>query len=118
MCFRLLAAIPGISQQTVQSLAIHEGLDVRGGPAGELLLMELAWGDCACSLYTRKDGRERVVSLVGKLLKQAAQVQLLLFTDGEELNWGASSPVALPFEKFSNEGLAALEEGRVHQLTA
>lgn len=119
MCFRLLAAVdPPIAPEALSQLAVERGLDVRAGGVGpEARLAEIAWGDCACSLYTRREGRLRAVALVEALLGTGRTVQLLLLGDGEELRWSTSAPAALALDAFREGGLQALPQGEVAQLT-
>jgi hypothetical protein len=110
MCFRLLAALdpPG---SELEARAARHGLDVRArGP-----YLEVAWGDCACSLYTRHEGRGRLLALVEELLSAGHRVQLLLFTDGEPFAW-EGEPAQVSLEALREHGLAALPEGAVAEL--
>ncbi len=123
MCFRLLTALafpPTLASWAVdpvapelQALAFAQGLDVRLGPPGPARYLEIAWGDCACSLYTGRRGRERVVGLVEALQDRGVEVQLLLGVDGQvaELE-GEGSVDLVPMEVFRLQGLAALPVGR------
>jgi hypothetical protein len=115
MCFRLYAAVRGPADAIAQ-LGFRCGLDVRVVPQGETRLVEVAWGDCACSLYTRGEGRERVVRFVDGLLAQGVAVQLLLLRDEEAVEWASRPPVEVSAEAFRATALAALPEGRVAQL--
>ncbi|HVE81910.1 MAG TPA: hypothetical protein VND93_03650 [Myxococcales bacterium] len=115
MCFRLLAAVdPPLPAEELSALAVERGLDVRASP--EARFAEIAWGDCACSLYTRREGRLRAVALVEALLERGRALQLLLLSDGEEIRWTSSDPVPLPLGSFQRDGLQALPEGQVAQL--
>ncbi len=123
MCYRLLAAVhlpAGVAPtgvEPLQALAVAHGLDVRAHEAGAALgYLEIAWGDCACSLYTRKDGRERVVAFVEALAAKALAPQLLLFNDGDALAL-QGPPATVPLGDFLRRGLQALPEGQVALLT-
>lgn len=129
MCFRLLAAVrdprhlpAGTDppeeppERVLEQLALKHGLDVRVAPAGGTRFVEIAWGACACSLYTGKRGRERVVGFVEELLTQGLAVHLLLYSDGEPLDWSTESPVSIETDDFRYGGLGALPEGKVAQL--
>src|SRR6185295_5816749 len=61
MCYRLLAAVdPPIAPAQWRALATAHGLDLRvDESAPEVRFAEIATGDCACSLYTRREGRLR-----------------------------------------------------------
>jgi hypothetical protein len=119
MCFRLLAAVdPPMDAEALKALAFRQGLDVRVGPSAQARFVEVAWGDCACSLYTGREGRERAVGLVEALLGQGLAVQLLLFSDGAELRWESSAPRAVAMEAFRAGGLQALPEGEVAEVRA
>ncbi len=114
MCFRLLAAVKGpLSDEGVAHLALRHGLDVRSAEKGGVRFVEIAWGDCACSLYTRREGRERAVGFVADLLAQGAEVQLLLFSDGDEVDWTSGAPERVDLAAFQARGLQALPERRV-----
>jgi len=119
MCYRLLVAsacAPELPE--LEALAAAQGLDIRTAAAGGALgYLEIAWGDCACSLYTRKDGRERAVGFVEALWSRGLQPQLLLFRDDMELALEESPPVQVPLEAFRQQGLQALPEGKVAVLT-
>jgi hypothetical protein len=123
MCFRLLAAVrkpPQLSAsgsepvsqdvQALNQLAFTHGLDVRTATHAATGFVEVAWGECACSLYTRRDGRERVVGFVDALVADGWQLQLLLFSDGDELDWTTAEPAEVSLETFRIEGLASLPE--------
>ncbi len=114
MCFRLLAAVRHEGPlEALEALAAQHGLDVRAAPAGAGEgYLEVCWGDCACSLYTRKDGRERAVAFVEALWARGLPLQLWLFTDGETLQPGGN-PEVVSLEDFRARGLQALPEGRV-----
>lgn len=119
MCFRLLAAVdPPMDAEALKALAFNRGLDVRVGPGADARFVEVAWGDCACSLYTGREGRERAVGFVEALLSRGLAVQLLLFSDGDELRWGARAPRAVAVEAFRTSGLQALPEGEVAEVRA
>ncbi len=121
MCFRLLVALrpapPGEwTAEALEAWARECGLDVRTAPKGTLRFAEVAWGDCACSLYTKREGRERVVGFLEGLLSQHGRVELLLATDDEPLRPGL--PVAaVTWEKVRVEGLQALPQGQVAALS-
>jgi hypothetical protein len=114
MCYRLLAAVdPPIAPGEWRALATEQGLDLRADEAAETArFAEIAWGDCACSIYTRREGRLRVVALVEALLARGA-VQVLLVQDGEEIRWEARAPAGVSLEAFREGGLQALPEGMV-----
>ena len=116
MCFRLLLATPEAQNHsdasTLESLAFACGLDIRLAARGPLQFVELSWGDCACSLYTQREGRQRAVRFTEVLRGAGREVQLLLLTDGATLD-EARDPVTIRFQDFREQGLAALPEGRV-----
>jgi hypothetical protein len=115
MCFRLLAAVdPPLPPGELRALATEQGLDLRADEsAAEARFAEISWGDCACSLYTRREGRLRTVALVEVLLARGRSVQLLLFQDGDELRWETRSPAQIPLATFREGGLQSLPEGEV-----
>jgi hypothetical protein len=115
MCFRLLAAVePPIAPDAWRALATEHGLDLRvDESASEVRFAEISWGDCACSLYTRREGRLRAVALVEALLEQRRSVQLLLLQDGEEISFANRAPADLPLGAFREGGLQSLPEGSV-----
>ena len=115
VCFRLLAAIHPAPREGLGALAVGAGLDVREGARGAGRFVEIAWGDCACSLYTRKQGRDRVVALAEALLTQSCEVQLLLARDEEPLNFDGA-PVRVSLDQLRTEGLGSLPQGRVARL--
>ncbi len=119
MCFRLLAVITDFSPRALGPLGVSHGLDLRFSSAhqGEGTLVEIGWGDCACSLYTRKEGRERVVGWVEAILERGGSVQLLLLSDGDSISWRTPKPEEVPFSRFEQQGLQALTEGSVVQIT-
>ncbi len=102
--------------QLLAKLGTESGLDVRvaSSPASEFV--EIAWGDCACSLYTRREGRQRVIAFIDALLARELRVQLLLYQDGEAFDWTRPSVERVPLEAFRREALRALPEGRVTEL--
>jgi hypothetical protein len=117
MCFRLFAALShtgdGSLATALTESATREGLDVRAGVGATAAFVEIAWGDCACSLVTRKDGRERMVSWLSSLT--GGDVQLLLFQDDNPPL--LQGPVLeCDWEVFKEQGLAALEEGQVTRI--
>jgi hypothetical protein len=116
VCFRLLAALPGVSTDELEQLAVANGLDVRVSAQADRRFVEIAWGDCACSLYTRKEGRDRAVCFVDAILARGWTLQLLLFNDGETFDWQSGSPIPIPLEDFRREGLQALPDGKVASL--
>jgi len=74
--------------------------------------VEVAWGDCACALVLRKDGRERLVAW----LKTLGEVQLLLSQDEEPV--ALEGPLAVcSWEELEERGLSALAEGRVTRIS-
>ena len=112
MCFRLLAAVKGMPPSSLELTATRVGLDVRAADRGTGRFVELAWGDCACSLYTRKEGKDRAVAFVEALLRGGCEVQLLLARDDEPL--ALEGPVErIALEHFRAEGLPRLPEGKV-----
>jgi hypothetical protein len=119
MCYRLLAAVhlgaspaPDALAQ-LEQLAAALGLDMRTSPSGpEHGYVEIAWGDCACSLYSTKAGRERAVGFVEALLQRGEHLHLLLFTDAEPPQLSPSPPEKVALECFRTQGLQALPEGR------
>jgi hypothetical protein len=114
MCFRLLAAARPPAPDTLTRAAVEEGLDVRVASTVRTDFVEIAWGDCACSLYSGKRGRERVVAFVERLLQDdALQLQLLLFSDDLPVAWNDEGPLEVSGDAFHAEGLGALPEGRV-----
>jgi hypothetical protein len=117
MCFRLFAAVRGQPEMgSLEQLGFRCGLDVRVASQEETRLVEVAWGACACSLYTRGEGRERVVRFVDALLAQHLTVQLLLLRDEEAAAWATRAPAEVSAQDFRARALAALPEGRVAQL--
>jgi hypothetical protein len=117
MCFRLYAAVPGPPDgDALEALGFRCGLDVRVASREETRFVEVAWGDCACSLYTRGEGRERVVRFVDGLLAQGMTVQLLLLRDEEAAAWASSHPAEVEIQDFRALALAALPEGQIAQL--
>jgi hypothetical protein len=117
MCFRLYAAVRGPPDAGgLEELGFRCGLDVRVASNDATRFVEVAWGDCACSLYTRGEGRERVVRFVEGLLARGNTVQLLLLRDEEAAAWVSSAPAEVAAEEFRARALAALPEGRVTQL--
>jgi hypothetical protein len=119
MCFRLLGAIRSADGRTapaVDALAFECGLDVRQATRSGTEFLEIAWGDCACSLVTRGEGRQRAIRFVEALFARGCRVQLLLLTDDGEA-WQPGAPVTLPRHVFRDHALAALPEGRVAELT-
>lgn len=117
MCFRLLAATRDADVAAIERLAFECGLDVRVAPKDATHFVEIAWGDCACSLYTRREGTQRVSQLVQGLLARANEVQLLLLVDGQPVSPDSGEPAELPLEVLEREGLAALPEGSVVRVT-
>ena len=115
MCFRLLAAVdPPIAPGELRALATERGLDLRADESAvEARFAEVSWGDCACSLYTRREGRLRVVALVEALLERGLAVQLLLLQDGEEIRWATQAPATVALDAFREGGLQSLPEGAV-----
>src|SRR5262245_18913381 len=122
MCFRLLAAVRDPRELTpaperaLEELAVKHGLDVRVAPDGPTHFVEIAWGACACSLYSGRRGRERVVGFVRELLARGLTVQLLLFSDGEALDMSTAVPEPVGAHDFERDGLGALPEGKAAQL--
>ncbi len=120
MCYRLLAAVdPPIPPGELRALAAEHGLDLRADEAAaEARFAEISWGDCACSIYTRREGRLRVVALVEALLERRRAVQLLLVQDGEEIRWANQAPAEVALDAFREGGLQSLPEGTVAEVTA
>jgi hypothetical protein len=117
MCFRLYAAVRGQPEGgELEALGFRCGLDIRVASREETRLVEVAWGDCACSLYTRGEGRQRVVRFVDGLLAQGMTVQLLLLRDEEAAAWASRHPAEVEVQDFRARALAALPEGRIAQL--
>jgi hypothetical protein len=117
MCFRLLAGVQGPPEwdgPALERLAFSCGLDLRQSARGPTRFLEIAWGDCACSLYTRREGRERAIRFVDALLAGRCAVQLLLLSD--DGGWEDGPPLAVATEVFRAQALAALPEGRVAEL--
>ena len=112
MCFRLLAALRPEATQTLERAAAGHGLDVRVAAP----YVEIAWGDCACSLYTRREGRARVVAFLDELFRSGHRVQLLLFSDGESFTWDERAPDRVAISRLRAEGLAALPDARVAEI--
>ena len=115
MCVRLLGAVLG-GNGGLHEAATAAGLDLKlpGRLQGTgRVLFELAWGDCACALATRKDGGERVASFASTVLVRGARLQLLLFDeqDGPGRFDGASAP-ELAMSELAARGLHALLDGR------
>jgi hypothetical protein len=118
MCFRLLGAIrsaDGGTPTALDALAFECGLDVRQATRNGTEFLEIAWGDCACSLVTRREGRERAIRFVEALFARGCRVQLLLVSDDGD-GWQAGAPVSLARQAFRDHALAALPEGRVAEL--
>ncbi|HEY8211536.1 MAG TPA: hypothetical protein VIG99_28835 [Myxococcaceae bacterium] len=115
MCYRLLAAVdPPIAPGEWRALATHHGLDLRVDETSpEVRFAEISMGDCACSLYTRREGRLRTVALVEAFLDQRRSVQLLLMQDGEEIRWETRAPAEVALPAFRESGLQSLPEGSV-----
>jgi hypothetical protein len=118
MCYRLLAAVhPPIAPGEWRALATERGVDLRADEtAAEVRFAEVSWGDCACSLYTRREGRLRAVALVEALLERGRAVQLLLLQDGEEVSFNGRLPADVPLSAFREAGLQSLPEGSVAAL--
>lgn len=118
MCFRLLAAVdPPIAPGAWRALANEHGVDLRADESsGQVRFAEISWGDCACSLYTRREGRLRVVALAEALLAQRRSVQLLLLQDGDEIAFPDRAPIQVPLGAFREAGLQSLPEGTVAAL--
>ena len=130
VCFRLLAGVrprlsaPGGAQADssesltclLAKLGVECGLDVRAASSPAADFAEIAWGDCACSLYTRREGRQRAVKFVEALLERGLAVQLLLYQDGETFNWEGQSAERVSLEAFRLEALRILPEGRVAEI--
>jgi hypothetical protein len=114
MCFRLYAAVRPTGQ-ALDSVAFRHGLDVRTAERGATGYLEVAWGDCACSLYTKKEGRERAVGFIEDVLDSGVEVQLLFFSDGETPD-PSGDPVPVSRATFHAQGLQALPSGRVAQI--
>jgi hypothetical protein len=108
MCFRLLAAVRSPDGAMLEHIAYENGLDVRVRTQGPLGFVEVAWGDCACSLYTGRRGRERVGGFLRALVEKGLEVQLLLFEDGDALEPVDKPPLPVALEAVEKEGLAAL----------
>jgi len=98
-------------------LGVENGLDVRAASSPAAHFAEIAWGDCACSLYTRREGRQRAVKFVEALLDRGLNVQLLLYQDGETFDWQGQPVERVSLEEFRLEALRILPEGRVAELT-
>lgn len=116
MCFRLLLASDGTGWDLaeVERWGAQAGLDVRGQVAANRIFVNLAWGDCACSLYTRREGRERLLNFIGRL--SGDRIQLLLYCDGDLPDWATSDVAMFKWEHLRVQGLAGLPEGRVVEL--
>src|SRR5438105_11274056 len=117
MCFRLLAAIRSNAKlspenQFLEATAFRCGLDVRVAPRGITSYVELAWGDCACSLYTRREGWERVAKFVDQVMSTGSAVQLLLYSDGDEFD-AQGEPRTVAYSELAARGLSALPERQV-----
>lgn len=97
-------------------LGVDNGLDVRAAASPAADFAEIAWGDCACSLYTRREGRQRAVKFVEALLERGLKVQLLLYQDGETFDWQGQPVERVSLEEFRLEALRILPEGRVAEL--
>jgi hypothetical protein len=120
VCFRLLAALgegPSVSTEDLEALATREGLDARAVNAHGRAFVDIAWGDCACSLYTRKDGLARVIAFLDALHDRSFRIQLLLQVDDAELQEGTGDPPRMAIDDLRTGGLAALPEGLVVELT-
>ena len=118
MCLRLLVAISGEARE-LPALAFRCGLDLRApaeGSLGQLNLIELAWGDCACALATRADGGERLARFAEELCAGGARVQVLLIDQLDEPRFGPAQAAPLAFSALSTLGLAALELGTAVEL--
>ena len=110
MCWRLAAALDGALPEA-EALGAAAGLDVTAN--GKVL--DVAWGDCACSLRTKDEGRRRLGAFVRALLDHGARVQLVLVEQGVPLALAGEIEM-LPVELLEADGLAALPEGRVVEI--
>ena len=129
MCFRLLAAIaPGVEPEgsapaplddlrAVASIGARHGLDMKVDASSSAALLSVCWGDCACSLYTGAEGRNRLVGWAEEVLAQPYRLQLLFFNDGQECPWSSEPVTNIPIDIFRREGLGALTAGKVTELT-
>src|SRR5262249_37774565 len=90
------------------------GLDVRVQQREERIFAIIAWGECACSLYTTREGRERLLAFIGGLA--ADRIQLLLYRDGELPGWENEAPTPVAWDALRLQGLAALPEGIVAEI--
>jgi hypothetical protein len=99
-------------------MAFESGVDIQPLQTQGLVSCEIAWGDCACSLYSQKRGRERVVEFVDRVLKAHSSIQLLLWTDDAPPSWSGGAPLEMELDVFRRDGLWALPEGQVVALTA
>ncbi|MGQ0503956.1 MAG: hypothetical protein ACT4TC_01400 [Myxococcaceae bacterium] len=109
MCYRLFASAVDAEPAALEALATEHGLDLRVRAP----YVEIAWGDCACSLYTRADGRARIVAFLNALSERRIRPQLLLLED-DALETLPSTPLEkVPLGLFRERGLQALPEGQV-----
>lgn len=113
MCFRLLIATKP-AHSALEQLGAEHGLDVR--PSESPGFASVAWGDCACSIYTRADGRRRIVDFVRALIERQHRVQLLLFTDEVPPSLD-QPPLPLTVARLAQEGLAAIPEGNSAEIS-
>ena len=119
MCVRLLGAVLGGSGG-LREAAVAAGLDLRLPERLQgtgRVLFELAWGDCACSLATSRDGGERVAAFAASVLVRGARLQLLLFDEQEGPGSfdGAPAP-ELALGELAARGLHALLDGRAMEV--
>jgi hypothetical protein len=116
MCYRLLVAVQsGPDLAALQSLGDAAGLDVRTAEQGPHRFVEVAWGDCACSLVTRREGKQRLTGWVRAVLLGGAELQLLLSQDGAALT-AETQTADCSFADLEKHGLSTLSEGRVTRI--
>ena len=120
MCLRLFGALSG-SAADLAGLAFGSGLDLRidrrEGKQPDVLLVELAWGDCACALATSADGGQRVAAFAEGLIDGGGRIQLLLIDEAEEPRFGSLPVNPLPLSTIRSQGLAALDRGTAVEVT-
>jgi hypothetical protein len=119
VCFRLLAAVqPSPESAWADQLAVKHGLDIRRATKAAADYIEIAWGECACSLVTRGEGRARALAFVDALLVAGMTVQLLLGQDDDEVVWTDGPPAVVAWSALAAQGLRALPEGRPARVDA
>lgn len=106
------AIAPREQVEALEDLAYPLGLSVRVARRDPERLVEVAWGECACALHTRGEGRQRAVKLVEVSAAQGLELLLLLSVDELPID-SSGRPLEVPGATFRELGLAALPEGRL-----